>query len=139
MSILLSDFEATAKRRLDDAIFLVVHDRYDSAVYLGGYALEIALKIKIAKDNNFNDVPQNSDECKRNPYNGKYLFTHNLNKLLAKSSVYSTILADVNYKKDFDFVCDGWSSERRYEKQCMDNDDALKIIDAIERLTRLIL
>lgn len=139
MPIPLSNFEATARRRLEDAMFLVVHDRYDSAVYLGGYALEIALKIVIARDNGFTDVPENSHECKNVSYNGKYIFTHNLNALLGKSSIYASMLANSSYKQDFDFVCFIWSPERRYEEQCTSGDDAFKVIEAIERLTRWIL
>jgi|WetSurMetagenome_2_1015567.scaffolds.fasta_scaffold16995_7 hypothetical protein len=139
MSILLSDFEDTAKRRLDDAMFLVVNDRYDSAVYLGGYALEIALKIVIARDYNLGDVPENTHECKNAKYSGKYIFTHDLNKLLRMSSVYTSVLANSGHKQDFDFVCLIWSPERRYEEQCTSGGDAFKVIEAIERLTRWML
>ena len=46
----LSDFEDVARARLKDAIVLTFGDRYDGAIYLCGFAVEIAFKIKISKE-----------------------------------------------------------------------------------------
>jgi hypothetical protein len=138
MSIPLPEFEATARRRLDDATFLVVHDRYDSAVYLGGYALEIALKILIAKDKGYSNIPENKGECKSLLFEEKY-FTHNLSFLLKESSVCGIIIGNIKHNKDFDFIHKHWSPENRYKTQKMSSAEMIKFLEAIERLIQVIL
>ncbi|MEY3220959.1 MAG: hypothetical protein RIT27_2316 [Pseudomonadota bacterium] len=147
MPIPLSDFEATAKKRLDDAIFLARDCRYDSAVYLGGYALEIALKISMAKKNGLHNVPEKKSECNNPSYvdnasgssKKKYHCTHDLLLLLKESNVYGVIMGDIKYNKDFDFIHKHWSPENRYKNQRISNTKMIELLEAIERLVRVIL
>ncbi len=44
-----SDLKKLAKTRLDDAITLYKQKRYEGAIYLCGYAVELALKYKICQ------------------------------------------------------------------------------------------
>jgi HEPN domain-containing protein len=46
-----------AQARLEDAEALLQSGRYDSAVYLCGYAVELALKARICLNLNWNEYP----------------------------------------------------------------------------------
>lgn len=148
MPIPLPEFEATARRRLDDARFLAKDYRYDSAVYLGGYALEIALKISMAKKNGLHNAPEKTSECNNHPYvdnntvvpsKKKYHCTHNLALLLKESGVCGIIMGNIEHNKDFDFIHKHWSPENRYKNQKVSNPEMIKLLEAIERLVRVIL
>lgn len=51
------DLETLAEMRLNDAILLLQNERYSSAYYLSGYAVELGLKACIAKAFQPNAIP----------------------------------------------------------------------------------
>jgi hypothetical protein len=70
-----SDLKILAKARLDDAITLYKQERYEGAIYLCGYAVELALKYKICQKLGWNKyLPAKFD-------NDRTFYTHRLEDL----------------------------------------------------------
>jgi HEPN domain-containing protein len=105
--IKVSDLIGIAKERLIDAEILLTAQQYDSAVYLCGYAIEIALKSKICKTLNWDGFPSSNKEFE----NYKSLKTHDLDVLLSFTGVGKSIKAD--YFEQWS-VLKIWSTESRY-------------------------
>lgn len=134
-------------QKLKDADVLVANNRYSCAIYIAGYALEIALKRKICKIFKFvNGFPENKSEfvLYQNNLKSQPLLAgaitqirdikhHDLNKLLfysgAEYKVKLTLL------KEWTLVVT-WNPEMRYsmnkivKKHAIDNIAAIKIIVA---------
>ena len=66
-------------------------DRYDGAIYLGGYVVELALKNRICVVLNWKGFPQTAGEFQ----NYKSFKTHNLDVLLSLSGVESKINSSI--------------------------------------------
>ncbi len=81
------DLQAIAKARRDDAEALVKAGRHDGAVYLCGYAVEIALKARICQTLSWTGYPSTKGE-----FDGYQSFrTHDLDVLLHLSGVETTV------------------------------------------------
>lgn len=102
-----ADLIKIARGRLKDAQVLLDAGRYDGAIYLGGYVVEIALKNRICKTLKWNGFPQTSSEFQ----NYQSLKTHKLNVLLHLSGVEAKIRA--NYVAEWSAVIT-WDPEMRY-------------------------
>ncbi len=98
------ELKEVAKGRLEDSIVLAIFDRYDGAIYLCGYALEIALKVKASKVNGYSDFPETAVEFK--DHQRHKLKTHNLNSLLTLSGL--DLKSDKNQFKCFNIVAANW-------------------------------
>jgi HEPN domain-containing protein len=57
-----AELRKIARERLNDAKELLKAGRYDSAIYLGGYVVEIALKSRICKILKWKGFPQTRGE-----------------------------------------------------------------------------
>jgi hypothetical protein len=57
-----STLRTIAKARLADAKALLKAGRYDGAIYLGGYAVELALKSRICKTLGWTEFPETRSE-----------------------------------------------------------------------------
>lgn len=76
-----SDLRKLARARLTDARALLEAKRYDGAVYMGGYVVEIALKARICRTLSWAGFPET-----RHEFQSLASFkTHNLDLLLALS------------------------------------------------------
>ncbi|MCK5719180.1 MAG: HEPN domain-containing protein [Thiomargarita sp.] len=74
-SINANDLKILAKTRLCDAIILYKQERYEGAIYLCGYAVELALKYKICQKLAWNEyLPAKFD-------NDRTFYTHKLEDL----------------------------------------------------------
>ncbi|TKJ47575.1 hypothetical protein CEE34_02910 [Candidatus Aerophobetes bacterium Ae_b3a] len=102
------DIKKIAKTRLTDARILLNNKRWDGAVYLCGYAIELGLKCKICEILNWQEYPETRSEF--NDY--RTFKTHNLDVLLHLSGIESHIKA--NYLSDWSIVAK-WKPEARYE------------------------
>ncbi len=60
--IAIAELDRIAQARLDDAKALLAARRYDGAVYLCGYAVEVALKARICRTLNWPKFPSTSGE-----------------------------------------------------------------------------
>lgn len=106
--ILVADLDLIADARWEDAKALLGASRPDGAVYLCGYAVEIALKARICRQLNWADFPQDSKEF--GPY--RTFQTHRLEILLRLSGQEARIKENCFVEWN---VVAGWSPESRYE------------------------
>ena len=81
--ITTSDLKAIARARLDDARVLLRGKRFDGAVYLSGYSVEVALKSRICRTLKWNGFPDTAAEFK----GLQSIKTHDLEILLRLSGV----------------------------------------------------
>ena len=58
----VAELDRLAQARLDDAKALLAAARYDGAVYLCGYAVEVALKARICRILSWTDFPSTTGE-----------------------------------------------------------------------------
>jgi HEPN domain-containing protein len=79
----ISDLEKIANARIKDAEVLLNARRYDGAIYLCGYAVEIALKARICKTLGWSGYPS----TKREFENYQSFRTHNLDVLLSLTGI----------------------------------------------------
>lgn len=103
------ELQKNAQTRLKDAKFLHKNNRHDSALYLCGYAVELALKAVICKRLNLCGIPNRVDEFNTI----QNIKTHNLETLLGltdesiKTEIKSTCLTEWS-------IVLSWDPELRY-------------------------
>ncbi|MGH7598843.1 MAG: HEPN domain-containing protein [bacterium] len=97
-----------ARARLEDAEVLLQSGRYDSAVYLCGYAVELALKARICLNLNWNEYPASKAEFRKY----QSFKTHELDVLLRLSGV-EAIMKN-KYLNAWSDVA-SWNPEIRYK------------------------
>ena len=103
-----SDIQLIAQARLEDAEVLFEAQRYEGAVYLCGYVVELGLKCKICKTLNWDEFPLTRAEFQ----NYSTFKTHKLDVLLHLSG------AEENLKSKFLAawsVVSEWDPEDRYQ------------------------
>lgn len=81
--ITTNDLRTLARARLNDAVVLFRNKRYDGAVYLCGYAVEIALKARICRTLKWAGFPETRREFEAY----QSLRTHDLDVLLKLSGI----------------------------------------------------
>jgi len=82
-----SELKKIAEERLKDADALLFAGRYDGAIYLGGYVVELALKSRICKILNWKGFPQTRSEFQKY----QSFKTHDLDVLLSLSGAEDSI------------------------------------------------
>jgi hypothetical protein len=97
-----------ARERMKDAEALFDTERYEGAMYICGYAVEIALKARICKTLKWPEFPSADKEFQK-----KYQFlkTHSLELLLSYSGREDRILT--NFKAQWSLVV-VWDPQSRY-------------------------
>jgi HEPN domain-containing protein len=137
-------------QKLKDADVLIKNRRYAAAIYLAGYALEIALKFKICKIFKFVQgfpedkiefsIYQNRAKSQRLLAGAitqvKEIRTHDLNKLLFFSGKEYNI--KLNYLNEWESAV-SWNPEMRYKLQVYLKKDALGMVNAIKTIIQNIL
>lgn len=103
-----SDLQKIARAKLEDAEVLLRAQRYDSAVYLCGYAVELALKARICLVLNWNEFPSSKAEFQKY----QNFKTHELDVLLRLSGAEAIMKS--KYLKEWSDVA-SWSPEIRYK------------------------
>jgi HEPN domain-containing protein len=103
-----SDLKKIARARLRDAEVLYRSRRYDGAIYLCGYAVEIALKARICKTLSWLEYPSTGGEFQ----NYQSFRTHNLHVLLRLAGVEERIKATLI--TEWSAVA-AWDPETRYK------------------------
>ena len=103
------DLRKIARARLRDAEVLLANGRYDSAVYLCGYAIELMLKARICQTVNWTEFPETSKEFQ--PFQS--FRTHNLVILLRLSGREQTVTN--SYLREWSVVAT-WDPEGRYKQ-----------------------
>ena len=96
-----------AKAKLKDAEVLLNNSRYDGAVYLGGYVIELILKARTCRTLNWSEFPETNNEFQ----NYRSFKIHNLDVLLSLSGLETKI-------KSLHFIdwnnVNQWNPEMRY-------------------------
>lgn len=126
-----SELLRIARARLLDAKVLFEGRRYDGAVYVCGYALEIYLKARICKTLRWAGFPET-----RNEFDQLQSFkAHDLEILLrlaGRERIKTRHIADWS-------IVEKWRPESRYNRLGSANKiDAKNMIDATERLMRVL-
>ena len=127
-----TDLRQIARARLHDARALRDRGRYDGAVYVCGYAIEIALKTRICQTLRWPDFPATNRE-----FEGKQSFrTHDLALLLSFSSVEALIRS--RYLPEWLLVAN-WTPDIRYQAPGRTTpNDADEMITAAGILVRVL-
>ena len=107
----LKDLREIARERIKDAEALFAAERYEGAMYICGYAVEIGLKARICKTLRWPDFPQTDSEF--GGQNRKYspFKTHLLNLLLSYSGREDQIRN--RFTAQWSLV-DSWDPQSRY-------------------------
>lgn len=115
-----------------DAEVLYDNRRYDSALYLCGYAIEAALKAKICRTLKWSEFPSTRGEFR----SYQSLRTHDLDVLLSLSGVESMITT--RFFLEWSRIT-GWSSELRYKPVGRtQKNDAFQMIEAAKTLVNIL-
>ncbi|HET6383062.1 MAG TPA: HEPN domain-containing protein [Armatimonadota bacterium] len=122
-----TDLRTLARARLADAALLCQRGRYDSAVYMCGYAIEFSLKARICRTLKWPDYLST----------GSYhsFRTHDLEILLHLSGIESRILG--RYLDEWTSVQD-WNPEMRYNVNTVGEAEASAMIDSARILVKVI-
>lgn len=137
-------------QKLKDTDVLVANRRYATAIYIAGYALELALKLKICKIFKFaQGFPENKIEfgVYQNNVKSQLLLAgaitqikeirnHDLNKLLFYSGVEYKI--KLHYLNEWNLVA-GWDPEMRYKVQRILKSEAVTNVNAVKIIIKNIL
>lgn len=124
----LTELRKIAEDRLKDAEALLAAARYDGAIYLGGYVVELALKRRICVTLNWKGFPQTRTEFQ----NYQSFKTHNLDVLLTLAGVEEKV--KTGYFAEWSAVAT-WDPEVRYDPIRQANkDDAELIIESARKL-----
>lgn len=126
--ITTTDLSNLIQHRLLDAETLFNAERYDGAVYLCGYAVEIALKNKICETLNWTGFPSTANEFNTK----KSLKTHSFDILLSFTGIEVDI--KTNYFAEWSAV-NTWNPEDRYNaNSIIGKDDANLMIESAKTL-----
>ena len=117
-----------AEAKLADASALYDEGRYDNALYLCGYAIELELKARICETLGWNEFPSETKD-----FQGLQSFqTHDLNRLLHLSGRESRIKQEIPVEWK---AVSNWKSEWRYlpvestsQIRCREMLDAVAIV-----------
>lgn len=125
--------EVLARAKLDDAEVLFNANRYDGAVYLCGYAVELALKARICRTLNWSEFPETRGEFRA----FQSFRTHDLNVLLRLSGIETHIRS--HYPPEWSAVS-VWQPELRYRAiGTTTQSDAQNMLDAVRTLLGVVL
>ena len=106
--IATKDLRTIARARLREARVLLLAKRFDGAVYLCGYSVELALKARICRTLKWSAFPQTAKE-----FEGlQSLKTHDLEVLLRLSGVEARVRT--TFLAEWSAVVD-WTPEKRYQ------------------------
>jgi hypothetical protein len=129
-----ADLTSIARARLRDAKSLFASKRYDGAVYMSGYAVELALKARIVRTLKWaGGFPETPAE-----FSGLQTFkSHNLDVLLKLTGWQAKIRT--KYPVDWARVSQ-WDPESRYDRTgAVTQADAVEILDAVSRIVEALL
>jgi len=117
-----------AEERLKDAEALLAAGRFDGAIYLGGYVVELSLKSRICRILSWKGFPQTRSEFQ----NYQSFKTHNLDVLLSLSGVEDKI--KTGYLAEWSAVAT-WDPEARYNPiGAASKSDAELLIESARKL-----
>lgn len=124
----VSELRRMARARLSDSEVLFQRRRYDGAVYLCGYAVEIALKARICRTLRWAGYPETGREFE---FLGSFKI-HKLDLLLRLSGIEQKI--KLHHMADWSIVST-WDPESRYKRiGTASRTDGRNMIESTRRL-----
>lgn len=126
----IKDLIILCREKEIDAQALLNAKRYDSAVYLSGYVVELALKIRICKTLKWEKYPPN------NAQDFKAFKTHSLEFLLICSG--KETLIKKNHLTLWSYFTSNWNSEMRYDNRKITKQAATEVLNASKTLQNII-
>jgi HEPN domain-containing protein len=108
---------------LNDALFLLKHGRWHSAVYLAGYAVECRLKAAVCQFIGARMLPVK-------------LQTHDLWTLLVGAGLEKALQSNQQMRTYFNFIESVWDVEIRYAAKPYGRNDAEKFLDTVRRFVK---
>ena len=131
--ISIQELKKNCKCRLKDAEVLLQDRRYDGALYLCGYALELKLKVRICRTLKWPEFPETKKEFE----NYQSLKTHSLDVLLSLTGRESKI--KTQHLTDWSIVAN-WEPEMRYQPVGKINrNDVIDMISATKRILKALI
>lgn len=126
------EIKKIAKARLKDAQVLVASRRYDGAIYLCGYAIELGLKARICRTLKWSGFPSTNNEFK----DYRSFKTHNLDVLLHLTGIEEKIKRELF--AEWSAVAE-WDPETRYNPigNASSSDAQLMLSSAASLLAKL--
>lgn len=118
-------FQQLAEERLNEAQLLLTSGRPSGAYYLAGYAVECALKARIAAKFRESEIPSLSFLQR--------VYTHDLVKLLSLAGLDDELDADMKTNANLEAcwtIVSDWTEQSRYEIWTI--EAAKTIVDAVE-------
>lgn len=103
-----NELKKIARARLKDANILMASRRYDGAIYLCGYAIELALKARICRTLKWQGYPSTKSDFQ----NYQSFRTHDLDVLLHLTGLEKTI--KTNFLAEWSAVAQ-WNPAARYQ------------------------
>jgi len=119
------DFQVLTRTRLAEARALLDAGLFDGAYYLGGYAVECALKACIARRTRVHDFPPK-------PHQVRGMYTHDLHELVKAADLVESLAGRIRACQVFDrnwTRSKEWSEESRYQRWSA--HDASRLLEAI--------
>jgi hypothetical protein len=127
-----SELRKLVQARLKDADILCANRRYAGAVYLCGYAVELALKARICQTLKWAGFPETRQEMQ----DYRSFVVHDLDVLLHLSGVERQI--KTNYLSAWSIVAT-WDPELRYQPiRQTTRQDALNMLNAVKTLAKVL-
>jgi len=127
-----SDLRNLAKARLKDSKILCEAKRYDGAVYICGYVIELGLKLRICKTLKWEGFPSSNKEFR----DFRSFKTHNLDVLLVLSGIEEKVKS--NFLPEWSAIT-SWEPEARYNPiGTIGRDDAELMIESAEKLLKIL-
>jgi HEPN domain-containing protein len=121
------DFQRLANLRAKEAVDLAKAGKQQGAYYLGGLAVECALKACIAKKTRRHDFPDAKYAAKA--------YTHNLEELLKLADLDAELDREVRNKRQLGInwgVFKSWNVDSRYETSGLDGRDMVSAVSSPE-------
>lgn len=127
-----ANLKAIARARLRDSRVLLKGKRLDGAVYLCGYAVELALKARICRTLKWSEFPETAAEFK----GLQSIKTHDLEILLRLSGVERRL--KTTHLTEWSVVLD-WDPEKRYQATgTFTEEQATDIVTAATKLLKVL-
>jgi hypothetical protein len=122
----LTELDQLSRDKIEDAKSLLSTKRYAACHYICGYALELILKYRIAKQLNWPAVDINDHP---------FLKIHDLDKLIKYTGVFDKVLKMPEWN-----TCRTWSAESRYQNASIISEaEATKMLNSTQELVSWLL
>jgi HEPN domain-containing protein len=128
------DFQQLAEIRAGEAASLAKVGRQQGAYYLGGFAVECALKACIAKKTKRYDFPADAKYAYK-------VYTHNLEELLKLAELDAELDRQVRLRPQLAInwaVVSRWNVDSRYEATGLNGKDMVAAVNSAEGVLRWI-